>query len=338
MTVHGHLGVAHVVTAVRVREERLAAVGHPLDVAIELLGRPGQAHVLGIQEDFGAAAAAHVRRDHAHLVLGQAQHEGRHEQPFHMRVLVAHVQRVLVARSVVAADGRARLHGVGDEAVVDQVELGHVRGVGKGRVHRALVANGPLVAVVVGRDVVQCGASHAAGRGIGHADHGGQHVVVHLHQLGRVARLLLREGHHHGHMVAHVADLALRQDGVRRLLHGLAIGTGDQPAAGQAVDVVGRHISAGEHPQHAGRGLGGIHMDAVDLGVGVRRAHEHRMALRGQHHVVRVLARASQKAVVLLALERFADVRQLGKIGCTHGCLLVIEIGTGLRVCMQPDN
>ena len=307
------------VAAVRVTQERLAAVGHPLDVAVELACGPGQAHVLRVQEDLGAEAAAHVRRDHAHLVLGQAQHEGRHEQPLHVRVLVADVQRVLVARSVVAADGRARLHGVGDEAVVDQVELGDVRGAGKRGIDSALVADGPLVAVVVGGDVVQGRAGHTASRGIGHADHGGQHVVVHLHQLGRVARLLLREGHDHGHMVAHVAHLALRQDGVLWLLHGLAIGAGDEPATGQAVDVVGRHIGAGEHAQHAGRGLGGVHLDAVDLGVGVRRAHEHRMALRGQHHVVGVLARAGEEAVVLLALKRFADVRQLGKIGCTHG-------------------
>jgi hypothetical protein len=120
--VHRHLGVAHVVAAVRVGQEALAALAVHL-MAVELLGRPGQAHVLGVQEDLGAEAAAHVGRDHAHLVLGQAQHEGRHQQALDVRVLVGHVQRVVVGAAAVAADGRARLDRVGNQPVVDQVEL-----------------------------------------------------------------------------------------------------------------------------------------------------------------------------------------------------------------------
>ena len=41
--VHRHLGVAHVVAAVRVGQEALRALGRPLDAAVELLGGPGQA-------------------------------------------------------------------------------------------------------------------------------------------------------------------------------------------------------------------------------------------------------------------------------------------------------
>jgi hypothetical protein len=216
----------------RVGQEGLAALGRPLDGAVEL-GCPGGSHVLGVQEDLGAEAAAHVGRDHAHLVLGQAQHEGRHQQALDVRVLVGHVQRVLVRGAVVAGVGGARLHGVGDQAVVDQVQLGDVRGAGEGGVHRGLVAQRPLVAVVVGRLVVQ---RRALGGGA-HVDHRRQLLVVHLHQLGGVLGLLQRVGHHHGHVVAHVAHLLDRQDGVRRLLHRRAVGAGDQPAAGQAVDL-----------------------------------------------------------------------------------------------------
>ncbi len=310
-----------------VGEEGLAAVGRPLDVAVELSRTPGQADILGIQEDLGAESAAHVGRDHAHLVLGQAHDEGRHQQPLDVRVLVGHVQRVLVIGAAVAADGRARLHGVGNQAVVDQVQLGDVGSTGEHGIHGSLVADGPFVAVVVGGDVVHHRAGHAAGRRVGHQHHGGQRVVVHLHQLGRVARLLQRLGHDHGDLVAHVAHGVQRQDGMRRLLHGLAVGAGDQPAAGQAVDLVGRHVGAREHADDAGRGPGRVGGHGAHTRMRVRRAHEHRMGLGGQRDVVGVLARAREEAVVLLALDGLADVGELGKVGCTHGCLLVVTCG-----------
>ena len=46
------------------------------------------------------------------------------------------------------------------------------------------------------------------------------------------------------------------------------------------------------------------------FGVRVRRAHEHRVGLVGQVDVVGVLARAGQEAIVFLAPEGLADVRQ----------------------------
>jgi hypothetical protein len=148
--IHGHLGMADMVAAMRIGQEGLAAIGRPLDIAVELLGRPGQADILGIQKDLGAEAAAHIGRNHAHLALGQAHDESRHQQPLHMRVLVGHVQRVLVHGAVVAADGHARLHGIGDQAVVDQVQPRHMGGARKHGIHGRLVANRPLVAMVVG--------------------------------------------------------------------------------------------------------------------------------------------------------------------------------------------
>jgi hypothetical protein len=56
--------------------------------ALELLAGPHQRGLFAVQEDLAAEAAAHVGRDHAHLVLGDAQHEGAHQQPLDVRVLV----------------------------------------------------------------------------------------------------------------------------------------------------------------------------------------------------------------------------------------------------------
>ena len=143
--------MADMIAAVRVGQERFAALSCPFDAAVELFGAPGQAHVFGVQEDLGAEAAADVGCDHAHLVFGQAQYEGCHQQALDVRILVGHVQRVFLGRAVIAADRRTGLHRVGDQAVVHQIEPGHVRRLGKGGIDLCLVAQCPLVAVVVGR-------------------------------------------------------------------------------------------------------------------------------------------------------------------------------------------
>jgi hypothetical protein len=300
-----------------VGQEAFGALAGPLDAAVELLRGPGQRHVLGVQEDLGAEAAAHVGRDHPHLVLGQAQHEGRHQQPLHMRVLVGDVERVLVVGAAVAADRDARLHRVGHQPVVDEVQLRHVRRLGEDRIDLRLVAERPLVALVVGRGVMK---GDAAGllRGIRHAHHRGQHLVVDLDRLGGILGLLHRIGHHHGHVVAHVAHLADGEDGVRRLLHRGAVGVVDEPAAGQpahlAVDVL-----AGEDARHAGHLRGRRGVDGLDRRMRMRRTQEHGVGLVGQVHVVGVLPGADEEAVVFLAPECLADVRQLREVGCAHG-------------------
>ena len=213
-----------------VGQEGLGALAGPLDAAVDLLGSPCQRHIFGVEVNLGAKTAAHVGCDHAHFVLGQAQHKGRHQQALDVRVLVGHVEHVLFRGAAVAANGGTRLHGVGYQAVVDQVELGDVGGVGKRGVHLTLVAQRPFVAMVIGGGVVQLGA----GGGVAHIDHGGQGFIVHHHGLSSVLGLLYGFGNHHSHLVAHVAGFAQGQHRVRRLVHGLAIGAGNQPATGQS--------------------------------------------------------------------------------------------------------
>ena len=210
-------------------------------------------------------------------MLGQAQNKRRHEQALNVRILVGHIQCVLVAGAVVAANGGAGLHGVGCQAVVNQVELGDVCSTSKSSIDCSLVANGPVVAMVVG-----CfGMQSSCGLGLTHIDHRWQHVVFHFDQLGCIFGLLQSFGHHHGHVVAHVTHLAVGKDGVRRLVHRLAAGVCNQPAAGQAIDLGVDHIGAVQHGHHTRRSQGSSLVDALDVGVGMRRAHEH-----GVRHVV----------------------------------------------------
>ena len=91
--VHGQLGVGDVVAPVGVREEALGALGGPLHRPAEPLRREQADALLGVDEDLGAEAAAHVRRDHAQLVLRRDADERRDHQARDVRVLAGGVER-----------------------------------------------------------------------------------------------------------------------------------------------------------------------------------------------------------------------------------------------------
>ena len=85
--VERQLGLGDMVAAVGVGHEGLGAVGRPLDRPAEPCGGPGDERLLGVVEDLGAEAAADIGRDHAQLVLGDAEDEGAHQQADDVRVL-----------------------------------------------------------------------------------------------------------------------------------------------------------------------------------------------------------------------------------------------------------
>ena len=179
----------------------------PLDRAVDALRRPDHRGLFGVQVDLRAEAAADVGRDHAHLVLGQAEHERRHQQPLDVRILARDVQRVRVVGAAVRRDRGARLDRVGDQPVVDDVELRDVRRLGERRVDRRLVAERPRVALVARRLVVDL--RRARLQRVDAVHDRGQHLVVDLDQLGGVLRLVARLGDHQRDLIADVAHLAL---------------------------------------------------------------------------------------------------------------------------------
>ena len=73
------------------------------------------------------------------------------------------------------------------------------------------------------------------------------------------------------------------------LFHGLTIGTGDQPAARQTVELIVRDIFTLKHPNHAWSSLGGCRIDAFDVGVRVRRSDKHRMRHTRERDVIGIL-------------------------------------------------
>ena len=326
--VEREFGVGDVVAPVGVAQEGFAALGRPLDRAADLLGGPNAHGFLGVDEDLGAEAAADVRRDDAQLVFGRDADEGGQHEAGDVRVLARGVEREAFGALVVVAHRGARLHGVGDQAVVDEVELGHVGGAREGVVGRLAVAEVPAEHDVVGRDLVHGLAADASRRGGVH--HGVEHLVVHRDLLRRVLGLRVGVGDHHGDVVADVADLALGQRRVRARLHGRAVHRMDHPAADQAAHLVGREVGAGvdRHDARFRFRLRGV--DRQDAGVGVGRAQEARVSLAGAVHVVDVLSLAGDVALVFAAEHGGADA------GCTHGFL---RNGCGAsrgRPCRRP--
>ncbi len=145
--------------------------------------------------------------------------------------------------------------------------------------------------------------------GLAGAEHGRQRLVVHLDQLGGVHRLVLGLGDHEGDVVADEAHAVLDQRRVGRLEVRRAV----------AALVGGRHrhvapagldpVLAGQHRQHARRGLGRGGVDLADFGVGVRRAQHVAERHPRQHDVVHVLPPAAQQPRVFKAGHRLTDCK-----------------------------
>ena len=292
----------HVVAAVRVGEEGLAALGGPLDRAPDAPARPDERRLFRVQKNLRAEAPAHIGRYHAHLVLRKPEDEGRHQQPLDVWVLARHVQGVRIVRARIGGICGARLDGVRNQPIVDQREPRDVRRLFEGRIHRAGIADRPGVAEVIGRLAVHRSLAARCGFGV---THNRQRLVIHLDEAR--SRLGLRPGFgdHQGDLLAGIAHGAFGEHRMLRLLHRTAIGRLDQPAAGQATDSC--EVLAGEHGQHARCGARRCGIDRADLRVRVRAAQEAGVALVRQRNVVGVLSSAGEEAVVLFALDRAAD-------------------------------
>ncbi len=267
------------------------------------LRRPDAHRLFRIDEDLRAEAAADIGRDDAELVLGREPDERREHETRDMRVLARRVERQRVRAGIVLADRGARLHRVRDQAIVDEVDLRHMRGGREGGFRRGLVAEMPVVDRVVGRDVVDRGA---ADRGL-EIDDRRQHVIFDVQLLGGVLGLSVGVRDHDGDVVADIARLALSERGMGARLHRRAVLGKDRPAADQPADLVGRDVVAREHGDDARRGQGRGGVDALDVRMGVRRAHEIGVGLTVTVDVVGVLALAGDETNVFLALDGCAD-------------------------------
>ena len=183
-------------------------------------------------------------------------------------------KRDLVGTRVEVGDDRAALHGVGDEALVDDSLRDADLGIA-GCLIDVAAADLPFEADVVLDLVVHQRRAILGGLlGVGY---GVQRLVLHVHERGGVRCHGRVVGDHSGHGVAHAAHLA---DGERRMRH--LLGVGHDPAADEAAELVGE-LFAGVDGHHAVGGLsgGGVYSDDV----GVRVGAPHQRQVQHAHHL-----------------------------------------------------
>ena len=243
------LGLGDVVPAVDVGQERLGPVRRPLNGAADLLRRPDAHHLLGVDGELRAEGAADVGRHDAQLVLGRHIVESGNDNPRDMRVLARDIEREAVVARIVFADGRARLHGVRDQPVVNEVELGDVVGLCERRVGRGLVAHFPIEAQVprrLGVDLRRIGIERLGGTDAGRAL-----LVIDFDELGGILGLGEGFGDHYGDMVADVVDRIRGEERTRRHLGLFTALVGDDPAAYQAANAIGLRVATGVNGHHA---------------------------------------------------------------------------------------
>ena len=197
---------------------------------------------------------------------------------------------------MILPDRGARLDRVGADARVVDFQRNGVLGLGEGGVGRLLVAHHQRERDVVGRLV-----PHQRRAGLDRildGDDRRQRLVLDLEQLGGVARLRLRLGDDERHAVADRAHLADREDRTQRAI-ALRPAHVLRHVGHEAAELVGLHVGACEHGEHAlGRlGLGGI--DALDAGMRVRRHDLDAVAQVRQLDVVDIAPAAGDETLIL---------------------------------------
>jgi len=124
------------VAALRIRLERLAAIGDPFDRPLQLAGRPRHQGFLGIDYLFAAEAAADIGRHDTQLAFRNSEDQNSDQHPRDMGKLGRGIKRVIAGRGLILSQSSPRFHCVGHQSIVDEIDLGEVMGPGKGGVGR----------------------------------------------------------------------------------------------------------------------------------------------------------------------------------------------------------
>ena len=179
---------------------------------------------------------------------------------------------------VIARGRRARLERGDHQALVDQFDAHHMRCVLEGALERGLLLavgigrRAPVEADIAGRfrpKLRRAGCCRRARIG-----HGVERLVIDRDFFAGVLRRLRAHRDHHRHRLADMQHAACSQRRPMRRDRHLAAAAGDRMRMRNRMIMRLCQIGGGQHRHHAGRALGGCHVDVLDFGEGVRRAHE----------------------------------------------------------------
>ena len=252
-----------------------------------------------------AVGAADVAGDQPKLALRNLHRgfgDGVAEQP---GPLEAAMQRVAAGAAVVFAGDAARLQRVGGDAVDDEALLDHMRGLGEGGIGRGLVAGLVEIRLVVRAIVVEL--RRAGLERLARRHHGRARRIVDLDALGGVAGEIERVGDDDGDRIADMQDAIDGDRRPMRQIHRAAVALLVGRHRRHRAEPVGLVVLAGQHRMHAGHLQRRARVDALDVGVGVRRAHDRGMELIGELEIVEIAPAPHQQARVLAPPHRLTD-------------------------------
>ena len=176
---------------------------------------------------------------------------------------------------------------------------------GEGGVGRGLVAGLVEIGLVVRAIVVEL--RRARLEGLARRHHGGPRRIVDLDALGGVARKLERVGDHDRHRIADMQHAVDRDRRPVRQIHRAAVALLVGRHRRHRAEPVGLVILAGQHRVHARHLQCRAGVDALDVGMGVRRAHDRGVKLVGELEIVVVAPASHQQARVLAPPHRLTD-------------------------------
>jgi hypothetical protein len=231
-----------------------------------------------------------------------------------MQVLGRNMQDIARVFTIPCSNHAARLHWVGDDAMVIKSELDDMRGAWERGIGGAFVSDFHIqakIAVNARRDHRRIGRQRLFRRGDRL-----QGTISDIHEIGGIQRLGVSFRDNEGHRLSRVADNTLgqqrlRQEGEWLTSVGLAsvwIGRG---AWAQRQQAIGLDISRGHYIEHTHAVPRPGNIDRLYPRVGVRRSHEHRVTDAIEHQIVEIGALSGEERSVFTALRRIPDCRAL---------------------------
>ncbi len=103
----------------------------------------------------------------------------------------------------------------------------------------------------------------------------------------------------------------------------------DHPAADQIADLVIDDLLSGQYVDHAGHSLGRGGIDSLDLGVGMRAAHERGVSHAMQADIVDIAALAGDETLVFLAHHASANTFYTHILSSLTGAFSAVSIEIG---------
>ena len=298
------LGMGEVVAGLIVGEEAFGPARDPSHRASEPPRRPGDNPFLRVELALVAEAAAHVGGDDAQRALGNAELLA-HLAADVMGRLGRGIERELVGAGLGCGDEGARLDRRADQAIVDEIDRDRVRGRLQRLAHRGFVAARPTKADIAGCRRMQLRRVPRLRRA--RIGDGGQRRVIDRDGLGRIRRLGNGFGDDRRHRFAHMPHRLAREREARRLGHGRTVTGTNRPQGPHRRHAVRRHVGAGEHGDHPGRGGRRRYVDGANARMRVRRTHEHAGERAGKLDVRDEAPAADEKAPIFHPAQRRAD-------------------------------